>query len=96
MTTMLKVSDTINSVDRDQYFTSIAIDMDAQTCTVDRKSVLTWGSEETAICTSTSYDEIVISGTDFTTLMDAIPDGNSSRYEDLAQAIYDFISSQES
>jgi hypothetical protein len=92
MTIALKISDVINEVNRDQFFTSILIDMESQSCTVNRTSVLTWGSEETSICSSTSYDELVVDGYDFTVLMDSFPNINISRYDDLAQAIYDVIS----
>jgi hypothetical protein len=88
-----RVSEEINAaVTRDQFFTSILIDIDAQSCTVNRTSVLTWGSEETAICTSTSYDEIIIDGYDFVTLLNTVPSSNLSRYDDFAQAIHDVVS----
>jgi hypothetical protein len=91
---VLKVSEEINAaVTRDQSFTSISIDMVAQNCLVKRTSVLTWGSEETSFCTSTSYDDVVIDGYDFDVLMTSIPDPELglSRYDGLAQAIHDVI-----
>jgi hypothetical protein len=89
----LKVSEEINAaVTRDQSFTSISIDMVAQNCLVKRTSVLTWGSEETSFCTSTSYDDVVIDGYDFITLLNTVPSSNLSRYDDLAQAIHDVVS----
>jgi hypothetical protein len=89
----LKVSEEINAaVTRDQSLTSISIDMVAQNCLVKRTSVLTWGSEETSFCTSTSYDEVVIDGYDFDVLMNSVSESELSRYDDLAQAIHDVIS----
>ena len=79
---VFSAAEMIKDVERKYFITSILIDTDAQTCTVKRKSVLSWG--EANCCTSTSYDEVILTGKEFVTVV-------SGSYDTLSAGLYAYM-----